>query len=222
MKLKSCCQFILLFLLLVTQSAVKGERPAYWKQRASFFETSPLVKGDIVMLGNSITDGGEFNELFPGLPIKNRGISGDVVSGIIERLNSAVSPSPSKIFLLIGINDISHGHSATQIASEYEELVKKIKSLSPQTELYLQSVMPIDNSFGRYKNLAGREDVIPALNGHISIIARKYGAEFIDLWPALSDSKGNLKKEYTNDGLHLMGAGYRAWANVLNPYIGVK
>lgn len=195
-------------------------RSEYWQQRVSLFDCLPIGNEDIVFLGNSITDGGEFNELFSRPDIKNRGISGDVISGVRERLYQIVVGKPHKIFLLIGINDISHDIEAEKIVTEYEELVKEICTKSPSTKLYIQSVMPINNDFARYRNLLGKENVLKELNDTLPSIAKKYGATFIDLHPALSDTTtGKLKKEYTNDGLHLTGKGYMIWCSYISQYI---
>ncbi len=114
--------------------------------------------------------------------IKNRGISSDVVGGVAKRLGQVLSGRPCKIFLLIGINDVSHGLSADEIASEYESLVERIRVESPTTRLYVQSVMPVNNDFRRYKNLVGREGVIPHLNRRLEDIATRHGAVYVDLW----------------------------------------
>lgn len=208
-----------LSIILCVASAVYA-RSEYWNQRVSLFSTLPIDNDDIVFLGNSITDGGEFCEIFNNANIKNRGISGDVISGVRERLMQVVSGHPAKIFLLIGINDISHNKTAVQLAEEYEALVKEIRTQSPSTELFIQSVMPINNDFKRYKNLFGKEDVVKELNIHLKNIADNNGAEFIDLFPLLSEKDSDkLQKEYTNDGLHLLGSGYKVWAEALTPYI---
>lgn len=192
----------------------------YWKQRTSLFELLPIGKDDIVFLGNSITDGGEFSELF-GMPqVKNRGINSDVITGVEKRLHQVVKGHPKKIFLLIGINDISHNLSASELAASYEQLVKKIRTESPQTKLYVQSIMPINNDFGRYRALKGRENVIPELNEHLKTLAKNNGAIYIDLWPALADKNtGKLRPEFTNDGLHLTGRGYKAWTEAIKNYV---
>lgn len=191
-------------------------RSEYWHQRVTLFNLLPVEKGDIVFLGNSITDGGEFTELFNNPSIKNRGISSDVISGVRERLYQVTDYHPSKIFLLIGINDVSHNLSAAKIASQYEELVKEIRTKSPESTLYIQSIMPINNDFGRYKNLKGKENVVKDLNQRLKEIAKRNGAVYVDLWPALADKKtGKLKRQYTNDGLHLLGKGYEAWADAI-------
>lgn len=191
----------------------------YWYQRVSLFDTLPVDSTDIVFLGNSITDGGEFAELFNRGDIKNRGISADIISGVSKRLDQITSGKPKKIFLLIGINDISHGHSADKLADDYLKLIKDIRQKSPSTTLYVQSVMPVNNSFGRYKNLIGKEKIINRLNVLIERAAQDNGAVYIDLWPALADDDGNLNKVFTNDGLHLTGAGYKAWADFIREYL---
>jgi lysophospholipase L1-like esterase len=192
---------------------------SYYDRRVSLFDTLPIGPNDIVFLGNSITDGGEFQELLGMSNVKNRGISSDVISGVEKRLKQVLKGHPKKVFLLIGINDVSHDLTVSQLASKYEQLVKKMRSMSPGTKLYLQSVMPVNNDFKRYKLLVGKEKVIKEFNAKIKQIAARNSAVYINLTSALSDSSGKLKKEYTNDGLHLTGAGYKAWMSVVKPYI---
>lgn len=209
------------FCIAISLSAgisVKAESE-YWHQKTSLFEILPIGQEDIVFLGNSITDGGEFSEIFSDSRIKNRGISADVIGGVEKRLDQVLRGKPKKIFLLIGINDVSHGKSAEAIAEDYRRLVEKIRKGSPETMLYIQSVMPINNDFKRYKNLLGRENIVPVLNEYLQEIAEDSESVYINLWPALADKTGKLDKNFTNDGLHLTGNGYKAWATLLSPYL---
>ena len=210
---------ILLTITISVPQCVAQPRSEYWRQRTSLFDILGLREGDIVFLGNSITDGGEFEELFEDTRIKNRGINSDDIKGIRERLKQITDYSPAKIFLLIGINDISHDDSIEKILAEYEILVSEIHSQSPTTLLYIQSVMPINNDFERYLSLKGKETKILTLNSKLEELAVKKGDTFINLWPFLADSEGKLKTEYTNDGLHLLGPGYLSWKEALLPYI---
>lgn len=191
----------------------------YWEQKVSLFDHLPITENDIVFLGNSITDGGNFEELFKREDVKNRGIRSDAIPGVRKRLAQVVKGHPRKIFLLIGINDVSHGLSANSLAQRYESLVCDILRESPETRLYLQSVMPINNDFAVYRNLKGKEDVILEFNDRIKEIAQRHHVDYIDLWPALADEKGKLKKAYTNDGLHLTGPGYKAWTAAIARYL---
>lgn len=192
----------------------------YWHQRVSLFEKLPIASTDIVFVGNSITDGGEFTELLNQDNVLNRGIIGDVVKGVHKRINQVTRYQPAQIFLLIGINDVSHALSAKQIGAQYESLVRDIRESAPNTELVIESVLPINNDFKQYKNLKGRESVIPQLNAEIKSIAEKYNCKYIDLWPEFADPKtGKLLRKFTNDGLHLNGNGYKAWAEIIKPYL---
>lgn len=214
-----CCIGFLLGIITTTPS-YSHVRSEYWHQRVSLFECLPVDNSNIVFLGNSITDGGEFAELFDNPKIINRGISGDVISGVRERVGQVLKGSPRKIFLLIGINDISHNKAVSELAREYEMLVKEIAEKSPSTRLYIQSVMPVNNDFNRYKNLIGKEDTVRQLNLELERISAKYDATYVDLFSALSDSdSGKLKKEFTNDGLHLSGKGYLVWRDCVKKYV---
>lgn len=192
----------------------------YYDQKVSLFEILPVGEQDIVFLGNSITDGGEFAELLGVANVKNRGIRSDSMRGVQKRLDQILRGHPAKLFLLIGINDIAQkGVTVEALKKRYKELVSKIREKSPQTRVYLQSVMPINNTFKRYLTLSGKESMIKALNKEIKQIASEQDCVFIDLTEALADSQGRLRKEYTNDGLHLKGPAYRAWIEVIRPYV---
>lgn len=204
-----------MILLLAASCCLPAHADEYWDQKTSLFDVLPVTSDDIVFLGNSITDGGEFAELFDMPNIKNRGIRSDVITGVEKRLTQVTSGHPAKIFLLIGINDVSHGLTVDQLATRYERLVKKIREQTPDTKLYIQSVMPINNDFNRYKNLKGREKVIPALNRRLQTIAAQNGAEYVDLTKTLESTPNKLNPKYTNDGLHLNGPGYSAWARAI-------
>lgn len=204
-----------MILLLAAACCPPARADEYWDQKTSLFDVLPVYSDDIVFLGNSITDGGEFAELFDMPNIKNRGIRSDVITGVEKRLTQVTSGRPAKIFLLIGINDVSHGLTVDQLAARYERLVRKIREQTPDTKLYIQSVMPINNDFNRYKNLKGREKVIPSLNNRLQTIAAQNGAEYVDLTKALESAPDKLNPKYTNDGLHLNGPGYRAWARAI-------
>ncbi len=193
----------------------------YWHQRVSLFDKLPVTEDDIVFLGNSITNGGEFQELFGMENVLNRGIRSDRISGVMKRVDQITAGKPKRIFLLIGINDVADSrNTSASIAAKYEELVRLIRQKSPNTQLYVQSVMPINNDFKRYKSLQGRESLIPDLNKRLHDVAVGNGAVFIDLWPVLADPEtGKMRKEFTTDGLHLSGAGYKAWTEAVRPFV---
>lgn len=188
-------------------------------QRASLFNELGTDSTSIVFFGNSLTHGCEWHELLRNPNVLNRGINGDIVQGLDERLEGVVKGHPAKIFLLVGANDVSHDLTADSIATAVENLVARIQTESPTTKIYLQSLLPINNSFGRYRKLAGKEQVIRDINARLQPMAERRGITWINLHSAFCDSQGNLRADLTNDGLHLLAPGYLIWREIVLPYV---
>ena len=191
----------------------------FYYQRSSLFAELPIEKEDIVFLGDSQTNGCEWHELLGRANVKNRGISSDVIQGFADRVKPIVDGRPAKV-ILGGVNDVSHDLTPDSIAHAMRSLVRTIRRGTPATKVYLQSLLPIDNSFKRYKAMFGKEQVIVETNKLLKRVAQEEGATWIDLYSAMVDPKtGCMKKGLTNDGLHLLGAGYLVWRDMILPYV---
>ena len=216
-------QSILFFLVLAFANSLiaqNGNHSTFYYQRVSLFEKLPTSNEDIIFLGNSITNGGEWAELLNDKRIKNRGISGDVCTGVLDRLHSIVAGEPAKIFLLIGINDLGRGSMPDSVVHKTGEIIELIQKESPNTSIYIQSILPVNESFGMFKGHTQHKDIIKPLNNKLKCLANKKGVEFIDLYSHfVTPGTSNLDPLYTNDGLHLMGEGYIKWTEILKPYI---
>lgn len=215
----------ILFLLMAvaTLSCMAQKKPVnpdvYYARRASLFDLLPVYSSDIIMLGNSLTDGAEWNELFDNCHVKNRGIVGDIIPGFFERLDPILKGQPRKIFIMGGVNDISHGVSADSIVSAMTQVVTTIQARCPKTEIYVQSMLPFNNDVRLWKLLKGREQVVVDGNKGLESMCQRLGVTFINLYPLFVGENGKMKPEYTNDGLHLMGGAYLIWRDALLPYI---
>ncbi|KAA6329581.1 hypothetical protein EZS27_021624, partial [termite gut metagenome] len=194
--------------------------PYYYDRVEEFRKEPPISNKDIVFLGNSLIENGKWSERLHKTPIRNRGINGDEAMGIYDRLYQILPGNPKKIFLQTGANDVSHDLSTDTIVGRITMIIDKIQAESPGTKLYLQSMLPINESFGRYKKLIGKTDMIPAINSRLQSIAETKGIPFINLYPLFIEPGTNiLRKDLTNDGLHLKENGYEIWAKALKPYI---
>lgn len=193
---------------------------AYYQQRVSLFESLPVSPEDIVFLGNSITDGGEWGELFAGKRVKNRGISGDIAMGVYDRLETIIKGKPAKIFLLIGINDLSKGTPPETIVKQIGQTIRRLQQESPQTALYLQSVLPVNDGFGMFEGHTSRWAEVKEINQGLQSIAKEAGLTYVDLYSHfIGDEPDKMNRMYTNDGLHLLGEGYLKWMEIITPYI---
>ncbi len=188
----------------------------YYEQRASHFEILPNEDNGIIFVGDSIIDGCEWSELLQNSNIKNRGIISDSTEGILNRIDKTLEAKPKKIFIMIGINDLSSGSPLDLIVSNYNRIIERIKAQSPLTEIYIHSVLPTNDIY--YKGNA-TNDKIKALNEQLQTVANKYGLTYIDVFSKVLDNNGRLDERYSNDGVHLLGKGYLVWENIIAKYI---
>ncbi len=165
-----------------------------------------IQPGDIVFVGDSITRGGSWYELLPDYPAKNRGIDGDETVGVLERLHQITSGKPGTVFLLIGTNDLAFGRKLDEIVSNVVTIVERIKAESPDTTVYVQSVLPRSADY--------RKQVEMLNAGLQSAIAGK--AQWLNLYPLFLDAEdGSIRDDLANDELHLMGQGYLIWRDAI-------
>ncbi|NRA52319.1 MAG: sialate O-acetylesterase [Phaeodactylibacter sp.] len=187
----------------------------YWEQKVSQFRLMPESEGAIVFLGNSITDVGEWVTLWQDLRIHNQGISADITFGVLARLDAVARHRPEKVFLMIGINDIARGIPDSVIIANHRKVVDRLLMASPETAIYLQSVLPTNSDFTEFKNHQNKQSHIVAVNIGLKQIAEATDAVYVDLHAHFLDEQGKLSTLYTNDGLHLTGEGYQLWKSVL-------
>ncbi len=209
--------FILSSTLIVTAQTVKWDstyRPGKYVELVSKFKAEPVSKNDYIFLGNSITAGTDWSKLL-GLPqAKNRGISGDITFGVLERLQEVIDRKPAKVFILIGINDISRNIPDEAILTNYKKMISRIRAGSKKTQIYFYTLLPVNSSFEKFKNHYGKDEHILYLNNEIRKFEAK-NVKVIDLYPAFLDKESHLRAELTKDGLHLIPEGYQVWKTVL-------
>jgi lysophospholipase L1-like esterase len=187
----------------------------YYEQKVSLFRLLPSKKNAIIFLGNSITDIGEWAEIWQHPRVINRGVSSDNTFGVMARLDEVTQHQPAKIFVMIGINDIARGTPVATILSNYSRIISEIKSASPRTQVYIQSVLPTNNSFSQFVRHQNKDSQIREVNEGLAQLALQEGLDYIHLYPHFLDETGKLSSDYTNDGLHLNGAGYMLWKQIL-------
>ena len=193
----------------------------YYKRFLQFMDEPAIGNKDIVMLGNSLTEnGGDWAARLGNKNVRNRGIIGDEVMGVYDRLHQILPGHPAKLFLLIGVNDVSHDLTTDTIVGMIRVTVERIRKESPDTKLYLQSLLPINESFGRYKRLAGKTNMIPEINKQLEELAKEKGLTYINLFPLFTEKGSNvLRAELTTDGLHLKEEGYKIWVKAIRKKI---
>ncbi len=213
--LKKPVMAVMLALIVFLPNGVYAQG-AYWKHKVDQFRMLPNPKGEICFLGDSITDGCCWTELTGNRKVTNRGISGDTAPWVLDRIDEVIAGKPAKVFLMIGTNDLAWaGKTVPETAANIAKIIDTIHEQSPKTAIYLQSVLPvIDGRNDKFDN-----GDIEAINPQLEKIAAQKKVTFINLAPAFKDGNGQLKKEYTEDGLHLNGKAYQVWYSQIRQYV---
>jgi lysophospholipase L1-like esterase len=193
----------------------------HYKKRTAEFQKEPVVTGRIIFLGNSITEGGKWSTLLGDKTIVNRGIGGDVTFGVINRLDDITIRKPSKLFIMIGINDISKDFPDVVIIDNYRKIIQEVKLKSPETKIFVQTLLPVNPSYPRFPQHYDKSDHVISVNNLLRQLSLDENIGFINLYPLFLDTQGRMDARYTYDGLHLNDEGYKLWASFLkdNKYL---
>ena len=193
------------------------ERTEHWQKRNQLFnaEMDSLGQIDNVFLGNSITEGFDLEIYFPGYEVANRGIVGDHLDGLVERLdNSVLSLKPQKLFLMIGINDIGDKRSDKYLKAMFVTLIDTLIISLPETEIYLHSMLPTSP---RWKNCPPQQ--IKRINGFLALLALEKNLIYVNLYPHFLGDMERINPDLARDGLHPNQAGYQIWAEKINHFL---
>lgn len=227
MKLKRSALIICILLPLIgyTQTKVTNQKltdtigfiPEYYPQRVATFEKEPVIPGRIIFLGNSITQIGDWKKLLNDSTVINRGIAGDVTFGVLKRLEDVTRRQPSKLFLLIGINDIGKDIPDAVIADNIRKIVARVQSESPSTKIYVQSILPVNPDVPNFPQHYDKQEHVLNTNKLIMKVAEDTHCTYVNIHDLFTDKQGKLDAKYTADGLHLApsGDGYKKWVDYL-------
>jgi lysophospholipase L1-like esterase len=188
--------------------------PDHYKDRLTEFRKEPILTGQVIFLGNSITEGGQWQKLTGNSSIINRGIGGDVTFGILNRLDDIIIRQPAKLFILIGINDIAKDFPDNVIINNYRKIILRLKAETPKTVIYFQSMFPVNPEYRKFPQHYDKGEHVVAVNALLKDLCRSESVNFVDLYPLLLKD-GKLDASCTYDGLHLNQTGYQRWVSFL-------
>ncbi|HCU55880.1 MAG TPA: sialate O-acetylesterase [Clostridiales bacterium] len=213
------------FAALWAQAAKPPRERTFYEKKCEAFalQNKNVSKGQIVFIGDSLTDRYALDASYADLPLAsyNRGIGGDKTSGLLARLeDSLLVLEPTKISLLIGINDINGGVPDQTILNNYKEILDRIQERLPAAEVFCTSILPMHpTAFRKREDYDRSMQRIPVINEGIRSLAASHGYQYLDLYPLFEGEDHYLIESYSTDGLHLSAEGYAVWTAALKPYL---
>lgn len=200
----------------------KKSLDGYYVNKMSFFKEHAR-KVEIVMLGDSITDNAEWNDLFPSIEISNQGIGGDTTGKMLNRIKLIYKTKAEKVFIMIGINDILAGTNLDEIYKKYQAIVNELTKNN--IKVYIQSTLLVGNNKNQSNKKVSKlnsrlvNQKITDLNTMLENFSHTNNLlTYINLNSVLSNGT-YLDEEYSYDGLHLNGRGYKIWKHKISKYV---
>lgn len=171
----------------------------------------------VVFMGDSITDGWNLEQYFPGKSYINRGIGGQTTPQMLLRFRSdVIDLKPRVVIILAGTNDIAGNTGTITLEDTARNLTSMVElAKANNIRVVLASVLPVND---RVKNKEGTLLVQTKNRPNEKIVAvndwlKKYTAEnnliYLDYYSATVDEKGTLKDGLSYDGLHPNADGYK-------------
>ena len=181
------------------------------KPRNTLFEAfSP--PSEVVMIGDSLTADGPWNEIFPQVRIANRGIGGDRTIDILQRMDPIFAVHPQKAFLMVGLNDLAFGVGVDQVFANYVQIVQQLQKKG--ITVYIESTIECSRA-----TCGAQVDLVRRLNSKLKQYAQEQHIAYIDINQSLSSKEAGLLPKYTYDGSHLLGRAYVIWAKAIETAI---
>lgn len=201
-------------LTMITLAALGAGALSGWGIPWQEPQKEPQRKADVVFWGDSLTARGSWQRLSESLVIENLGMDGETLAGLEERLYQVEALAPRALFLMVGINDLMEG--TNHFLERYDGLLSQIEALLPETQVFVQSLLPVREGFWPVP----RKERIEQVNRALEELTHRHGMGYLNLYPVLADQDGTLKTEFQLDGLHLTAKGYQAWEEFLIPILG--
>lgn len=194
----------------------------YYDQKCESYslQNSNLSSNQIVFIGDSITDLFPLDTYFSDLnkATYNRGIGGDTCQGVLDRIKvSLYDLQPSKIVLMIGINDINGGRTKEYVVSKYDEILSHIKTNLPTAEVYCMSIISMNPNILQYPTIKSNIQIVKSVNVELEELVNEKGYTYLDLFTLTKDENEYLKADYTDDGIHLNAEGFSVWSDLVKP-----
>lgn len=190
------------------------------KQYEKFNESA--TKGATVFLGDSLTEFYQLEEFFFGEKIYNRGIASDTTDGVLKRLDTnVINIEPKKVFIQIGTNDYRKNNN-DYIFNNIVKIIKNIQEQLNNVEIYIISLYPVNHKkkfYSRFFVQNRKNANIIELNKMLINYCNENNLTYIDVYSNLIDNNGQLKVEYTIEGLHISYEGYEVITSILKPYV---
>lgn len=184
-------------------------RDPEWYVTDARWERDSLRQGvfdrkNLLLFGDSQVARWPLRRTFARLPVRARGLDGDLAEVALSRFEQAVLPlRPTAALILLGTNDLARGRSVTDIAADLRTLARRAVQAGIRPTIC--SVLPVGPACEAQRPTPKLRELNLRLRGDCG----ESGVFYLDLWDKLADESSALRAGATFDGLHPNLEGYR-------------
>jgi lysophospholipase L1-like esterase len=185
----------------------------HWRNTESIYANIGIPQGSNIFIGDSLIEFCPWDKLIKSTnPVINRGISGDTTAGLLQRIGTIINAKPSKVFIMIGINDILRNLDTNKSIGNYTKAIEMIQAKSPNTEIFVLSVLPVEKH--------SDNQVIIQFNGKLKGLSADMKFTYLDFYNDFLDVKTNqMSQSLSADKIHLNYNGVVKLASLVSQHI---
>jgi lysophospholipase L1-like esterase len=181
-------------------------REDFQKELEATYRKYPNTNAEVIFAGDSLVGGGPWAEFYS--EVHNRGIGGESTLGFLGRLDEITESKPVQVLLLIGTNDLAAAVPEAQVLRNYRTILERLSKESPKTVVTVIGLLPVNSTLPKPTQTNAE---ILSVNRQLKTLVGEFpGVRYLDLTSSLADDSGNLRRDFTADGIHLNLDGYLA------------
>lgn len=168
------------------------------------------MKTDYVMIGDSITQEGNWSKLLEGTNVLNKGIGGDTSKGLLNRLERSIDKDAHTVFIMIGINDLLLKRTVFDIFYNYTKIIEQLVSFNKK--VIVQSTLYVGKELNQINPNINLD--VDSLNTKLIEYCNEHNIQFLDINEILT-SNNILRDEFSQDSVHINSNAYKEWAKII-------
>lgn len=193
------------------------------KKTAAYYKVSKNYFSDAVFIGDSRTVGMYESQLLPDATYYAKvgiGIGGILAQRFIEEggttftLEEALSRNSfGKVYIMIGINDMSSG-DVDWFTEKYREILRIVRMTQPDAVIYIQGNIPMGYDIQDLSGSLNNENLNSRNEASRQLADGKH-IFYLEIEDIYADANGHLNSYFSSDGLHVRPNYYPLWVDFL-------
>ncbi len=160
-----------------------------------------------IFIGDSIVNGISYYNYLDASQVMSDG--NNTTSRAAEYIGGVINANPSRVFIMVGLNDVNYGTLAGQtIADNIMSIATQLKADLPNTNVCVLSLLPVTQEFEAKPSTNVTQAAIDEVNTIVQASAPAQNITYVDVATAFKDETGYMAPEFTGNGSNIYNQYY--------------